>query len=195
MRLVQLMLGVFFFGVNTIVFAQGYQPDTGQIVLSGQISCIHPLNGNLSQVVVFNVNQGSGTLSNPDGTFAIKMAKADTIIFSTAEHQDYKYFLGADEEFKDHSIKVVMVTDAIWLETVTIIGAQSLEQFKRDVLALDLPPEKRELALPVVNRYARQVATGKGETDLVGPLTYLQHKFSRHNYMKQKAGNLKLPKE
>jgi predicted nuclease of predicted toxin-antitoxin system len=162
-----------------------------RITLSGNIHCIDPVNGSLSSVIVYNVTQGYGTSSNQDGTFAIEMSKSDTILFATAEHKDYLYSLSKDDEFIDHEIKVVMVTDVVWLNTVTIIGAQNLEKFRRDVLSLDIPPENQQLVLPLVNKYARQLATGDGETDLVGPLTYLQKKFNRHDMMKKKVEQVK----
>ncbi len=184
MRSIQFMLVMLWLVVGHASVAQDEEK---QILLSGHINCIDPLNGTMARVVVYNINQGLGTMSNEDGTFAIPMAKTDTILFSTAEHKDYRYFLPAGQAFEDHKIEVVMLTDAIWLNTVTIIGAESLEQFKRDVLALDPGQQDVELTLPLVNKYARQLSTGKGETDLVGPLTYLQNKFSRHYILKKKA--------
>jgi hypothetical protein len=177
--------------LSLIMVTARAQEAKDKITLSGNVHCIDPLNGSLSSVVVFNITQGYGTSSNLEGSFAIEMAKSDTILFSTAEHKDYLYSLTRDDEFKDHEIKVVMVTDVIWLKTVTIIGAQNLEQFRRDVLSLDVPPGNQQLALPLVSKYASQLSTGDGQTDLVGPLTYLQKKFNRHDSMKKKVEQVK----
>lgn len=171
-----------------MIKAQDTKKAKPMILLSGEISCIDPLNGKMSSVMVFNISQGFGVISNQDGSFAIKMARKDTVMFSTTEHKDFYYIIEADKDFIDHTIEVTMLTDAIWLDAVTIMGQQSLEEFKREILSLDLPNGDNTMALPVVNKYAKQLVTGDGETDLVGPLTYLQNKFDKYYKMKKKVG-------
>ncbi len=183
----QLLLVLLVVGFSlTPVAAQGSENDEPTITLSGKVNCVHPINGTLSLVIVFNKTQGYGAVSKQDGSFSIKMSKSDTIVFSTAEHQDYVYYLKENDDFKNHSIDVVMITDAVWLNAVTIMGTKNLEQFKQEILGLNMPEGNINLALPVVNKYAKQLSTGNGETDLVGPLTYLQHKFNRYYNIKKK---------
>ncbi len=170
----------------TIADAQNITGGASTITLSGKVNCIHPINGTLSLVIVFNKTQGYGAVSKQNGSFSIKMSKSDTIVFSTAQHQDYVYYLKEDNDFKNHSIDVVMITDAVWLNAVTIMGTKNLEQFKQEILSLNMPEGNINLALPVVNKYAKQLSTGDGETDLVGPLTYLQNKFNRYYNTKKK---------
>ena len=172
---------------STLIKAQDTMEKEPMILISGEVSCVDPLNGNLSSVMVYNISQGFGAITNQDGSFAIKMARNDTLMFSTAEHRDYYYLIEDDSDFKDHSIEVIMVTDAIWLEAVTIMGQKSLEEFKREILSMDIPQGNTELVLPVVNKYAKQLSTGAGETDLVGPLTYLHHKFDRYYKMRKRV--------
>jgi hypothetical protein len=171
----------------TLAIAQDVGNKEKTFELSGRINCINPINGTLSSVVIHNINKDIVTVSDEKGAFAIIMGEQDTIVFSTPEHLDYIYTLEDTEESKDHNIVVFMETDAIWLNTVTIIGLPSLERFKSEVLDLMLPSNQPDLALPVVNKYARQYASGDGETDLVGPLTYLQKKFSRYHRLKSKV--------
>ena len=167
--------------------AQRSATEAELIKLTGKISCYDPMNGTLASVVIYNINQGKGSISEEDGSFTIDMARTDTIVFSTAEHKDYSYVIEKDPDFIDHSIEVIMLTDAIWLDAVTIMGHQSLEQFKREILNLDIDSENSDLVLPIVSKYARQLSTGDGETDLFGPLTYLQNKFDRYYKMKRKV--------
>ena len=183
----QLLLLLLILGFSaTFVVAQSKKVEPAKITLAGKVNCVHPINGTLSLVIVFNKTQGYGSVSKQDGSFSIKMSKSDTIVFSTAEHQDYVYTIDHSKKFENQTINVVMVTDAIWLNTVTVIGTQSLEQFKNEILSMDIPPGNTNIALPVVSKYAKQLATGDGETDLIGPLTYLQDKFSKYNRMKNK---------
>lgn len=169
--------------------AQDFMKQEPTIQLNGKVRCIDPLNGALSAVLVFNISQGYGTMSSVDGSFSIKMAKTDTIVFSTAEHKDYYYFLDQEKKFENHAIEVIMLTDVVWLDAVTILGYQSLEEFKKEILSLDIPQGNRDLALPIINKYAKQLTTGDGEIDLVGPLTYLQNKFDRYYKMRRRVSN------
>lgn len=159
------------------------------ILLTGKVRCINPVNGALSSVLVFNISQGYGIMSSEDGSFSINMARKDSVVFSTAEHKDYYYSIKSEEAFEDKTIEVIMITDVVWLDVVTILGHQSLEQFKSEILSLDIPPGNRDLALPIINKYAKQLHTGDGETDLVGPLTYLQNKFDRYYKMRRQLSN------
>lgn len=172
---------------TTFVNALDRLPADPEILLGGKVNCIDPVNGALASVVVFNITKGYGTITRQDGGFNIYMTRKDTIVFSTAEHKDYYYMINNEQKFENHAIEVIMITDAIWLDAVTIMGYQSLEQFKKEILSLDIPQDNRDLALPIINKYARQLKTGDGETDLVGPLTYLQNKFVRYYKMRQRV--------
>ncbi len=157
------------------------------ITLRGQISCLKPERGFLSEVTVFNQGKQWGTLSNAEGLFSLQMGKNDTIVFSTALHQDYHYYLKSDIKFEDHSIDIMMEPDAIWLETVTIVGNQSLEEFKNEIMQLNhLENDEVNITSPVISKYARQLSTGEGELILVRPLTYLSEKFSRYQRLKSR---------
>ncbi len=79
-----------------------------------------------------------------------------------------------------------MEPDAIWLETVNIIGISSLEEFKMDVLNKEVNENHISVVKPDLHKYARELSTGKPEPILVGPLTYLQEKFSKQYRMKKK---------
>ncbi len=148
------------------------------IEISGRINCFDPLNGGLTAVSVYNISQHWGTVSDASGKYSIKMAKNDTIVFFTTEHKDYHYYLKKGDPFIDHEIDVYMETDAVWLEAVNIIGLSSLDEFKRDVLELEVTEDHVSLYLPTINKYAKQVADADEAPVLVGPLTYLQKKIS-----------------
>lgn len=168
----------------------GQETMTGKqslITLHGQVSCLKPERGLLPDVTVFNKNKEWGTLTYADGTFSVKMGKNDTIVFSTALHEDYHYYLKSDIKFEDHSIEITMEPDAIWLETVTILGNQSLEEFKNEIMQLNhLESSEVNITTPIISKYARQLSTGDGELLLVRPLTYLSQKFSRYQRLKSR---------
>lgn len=156
------------------------------ITLKGKVICTKPFRGALENVAVFNTSKNSGTLTDKEGKFALRMAQYDTVIFSTQQHKEYVYFLTKNETFTDKVLEVIMEPDTIWLDAVTVTGTRTLEQFKNEVLLLNITSDDNvSLALPVINRYAKQFSTGNGSLPLKGPLTYLTGKFSR-DYIRRK---------
>lgn len=173
-------------GLGMTVVAQDVTNNESLIVLRGQVSCLKPERGLLPDVTVFNQTKDWGVLTDVDGTFSLEMGRYDTIIFSTALHQDYIYYLKSDSEFADHSLEITMEPDAIWLETVTIVGNQTLEEFKKEIFELGtFADDEVSITTPVISKYAKQLATGDGELVLVGPLTYLSKKFGRYHRVKK----------
>ncbi len=149
------------------------------IILSGNITCEDPVKGPLQDVHVFNKNKNLGTLSDENGNFKIEMGKNDTILFSTIQHVENSYILSDDHSFTDHSVDILMYQDTVWLDAVTIYGYLRMEEFKKEILSLDLPRDDISIAMPILDRYANQRATGQGKTILYGPLTTLLNKINR----------------
>ncbi|HRJ29810.1 MAG TPA: hypothetical protein PLV21_03680 [Cyclobacteriaceae bacterium] len=67
-------------------------------LLRGNVSCRKPTAGPLLDVTVFNISRDLGTMSDSSGNFLIKMAKGDTIIFSTPLHKDYIFYLSEEDK-------------------------------------------------------------------------------------------------
>lgn len=171
--------------------ARPIEEEDNFIIVSGIVNCVDPINGRLALVSVYNISRNWGTFTGVNGEFKIKMAKYDTIIFFTEAHKDFYYVLKPGEAFKDHSISVYLETDAIWLETVNIIGLSSLEEFKLDVLTMQVAENSISIIRPDLNKYAKERLTGKPVPVLIGPLSYLQQKFSKQNQMRKKIQSFK----
>lgn len=177
--------------MSNVVFTQIVEAQTGYseddlIMISGKVNCAEPFNRGLTFVSIYNTSKGWGTISDTEGGFKIKMGKYDTIVFFTAEHKDSHYFLKSGDEFKNHTIAVYMETDAVWLEAVNIIGMRSLDEFKIDVLNMEVTEDNIFIAGPDLNKYAKELTTGKPAPVLLGPLTYLMEKFRVQNLRKRK---------
>ncbi len=151
-----------------------------EITLSGIISCDNSLKDPLSAVHVFNKNTKKGTLTDKNGEFSISMRKQDTIIFSTVEHVEKMYTVEKGESFDNKRIEITLEEDTIWLDAVTVMGFKRLEDFKQEILQMKLPDDDVSLALPTVDKYARQNYTGDGQYEIRGPLTYLLKKIHRY---------------
>lgn len=155
--------------------------------LRGNVSCRWPTVGPLPDVTVFNISRDRGVISDTLGNFSIKMAKGDTIVFSTVQHRDYIYYLQENDQPGDRFIEIEMEPDTTWLETVTIIGNQSLEEFEREIMLLEISTDDRvDVVLPVVSKYSKQLSSGDGAFVLKGPLTYLGNKFRMYYKTRKK---------
>jgi hypothetical protein len=174
-----------------VVFAFELKAESGLgednlITIKGTVHCVDPLNGTLALVSIYNTSKEWGTVSGPNGEFEIRMGKKDTIVFFTEAHKEYQYFLTSTDEVEDQSIDVLMEPDAIWLETVDIIGISTLEELRMDVLNMVVAENEISIAKPYLHKYAKELSTGKPAPVLMGPLTYLQEKFSKQYKMNKK---------
>ncbi|HRK52743.1 MAG TPA: hypothetical protein PK185_02445 [Cyclobacteriaceae bacterium] len=161
------------------------------IELRGHVNCLVPERGVLPDVVIFNLNKNWGTLTNAEGNFSIRMAASDTILLSTPLHQDYKYYLNDLKTMEDHTIEITMQPDAIWLETVNVLGYLRIENFKNEILNLDSEVDNPEVITPILDKYTKQRETGDGSFEIKGPINYLGSKFSKYARIKRqiKKGN------
>jgi len=155
------------------------------IELRGHVNCLVPERGVLPDVVIFNLNKNWGTLTNAEGNFSIRMAASDTILLSTPLHQDYKYYLNDLKTMEDHTIEITMQPDAIWLETVNVLGYLRIENFKNEILNLDSEVDNPEVITPILDKYTKQRETGDGSFEIKGPINYLGSKFGKYARMKR----------
>ncbi|SMG22964.1 CarboxypepD_reg-like domain-containing protein [Marivirga sericea] len=175
----RMIITLFLFVVITLVT----KAQKSEITLSGIISCDNSLNEPLSAVHVFNKNTKKGTLTDKNGEFSISMKKQDTIIFSTVQHVEKIYTIEKGKSFDNKHIEITLEEDTVWLEAVTVMGFKRLEDFKQQILQMKLPDDDVSLALPTVDKYAKQNYTGDGQYEIRGPLTYLLNKI--HTYGKR----------
>ena len=167
--------------------AEGELGEDNLITIKGTVHCIDPINGTLESVSIININKEWGTITGTKGEFEIRMGLSDTIIFFTEAHQDYYYFLDEKQEFVDHNVSVFMEPDAIWMQTIEIIGISNLEEFKMEVLKMKIPQDEYSVIDPDLNKYAKEQVTGKPMPVLIGPLTYLSEKFLKQHRIIQRA--------
>jgi hypothetical protein len=169
---VLLIISIFFF--NDLK-----SQDQPVVIISGIVSCNDSSIGILENVNIFNKQSNRGTITNNEGEFEIEMGKNDTLLFSTIQHKEEIFTFPQNEEFTDKNIQVVMTLDTVILDVITVMGVKSFEAFKQELLQLKLEDNDISLALPVVDKYAKQHATGVGAYEIKGPLTYVLNKFQR----------------
>lgn len=167
---------------STVSFAQ----NDPVVTINGVIFCEDSIMGTLPDVTVYNVTRQTGTISNSNGEFSIKMSRNDTLIFSTVQHSDTYFFFKETEAFEDRTITVPMEMDNIYIDVVSVMGKGNYEAFKQELLNLKLPDNDPNMVLPIVNRYAEEYATGEGEIKIKGPLTYLSNKIRAYKKSRTK---------
>ena len=151
--------------------------NTKTVTISGIVFCEDSIMGTLSDVNIFNQNRSTGSITNESGEFSIQIGQNDTLIFSTVQHEDELFYFKENEPFEDMVISVPMKMDIIWVDVVSVIGKGNYEEFKRELLGMDMPDYNPSMALPIVNRYAEEYSTGEGAIKIHGPLTYLSKKI------------------
>jgi len=161
--------------------------NTDLITISGNITCEDPVKGPLQAVHIYNRNRNLGTLSDNEGNFIIQMGKNDTIWFSTVQHIENYYTFNSDDGFEDQTIDIFMYQDTVWLNAVAIYGYLTMEEFKNEILSLNLPEDDISVAMPILDKYANQRATGEGKTILYGPLTATFYKMNRIPRLKKQG--------
>lgn len=175
-------------GINSIK-AQGSDEVR---MLTGIVLCSEDSVMYLENVTIYNKRNGSGTTTDKNGHFEIDMIQTDTIVFSTVQHREQYFFLDHASSFPEQGIEIQMRQDTVYLEVVSIIGFNKYQQFKEELLQLDLSDEDVDMHLPLINKYARQYATEVQAYELKGPLTYLGkkiRKISRRKRYKYKYKN------
>lgn len=148
------------------------------ITLSGTIISKEEHKKAIPFVNVYNKSTKEGTISDTEGQFSIQIGKNDTILFSTVQHIEQEYYIKEGEFFHDKNIVIDLHQDTIWLKTVSVMGFKEYDEFKKEVIALKLPHENISYAMPTINKYAKQHATGEGAIELKEPLTYLLEKMN-----------------
>jgi len=148
-----------------------------EITLSGTIISKEEHKKAIPFVSVYNTTSKSGTVSNTEGEFSIKMGANDTILFSTVQHIEQKYYIKDGEFFHDKNITIDLHQDTVWLKAVSVMGFQEYGEFKEEVVAMDMQTKSLSYAMPTIDKYAKQNATGEGAIELTEPLTYLFQKM------------------
>ncbi|HNP94031.1 MAG TPA: hypothetical protein PKJ63_00335 [Cyclobacteriaceae bacterium] len=174
--------------------AAQHKPSESAITVSGNVICLKPTRGALSEVIVLNKQTNRGVLTGEGGHFSIKMTRGDTLVFTTPFHEDSYYVIPYNESLANHTIEIVMEPDPISQDAVIRLGPQNLNAFKREIIDLQLQDDAPDIALPVVGKYAGKhtahLATGEGALTVSGPLSHLASRISRHDRLKKQINEV-----
>lgn len=95
----------------------------------------------LPYVKVVIKGTGRGTFTDETGFFSIAILKTDTLAFSTLGYAPRTYYLKQADRYKEELTTAILMDPVSYqLDAVTVRGL-TLEAFKREFLALQLPDE------------------------------------------------------
>lgn len=161
------------------------------IQLSGQVLSLDSLKP-ITDVNIINKNSGFGTSSDSKGLFIIKIHKTDTIVFSAVGYEKYSFYLDASSQANNPTIQVMMVPTSYELKEVVVRPYKSLEDFKKEFLALELP-ENPDLQLPQISEIkvsGSVVLPPGGGVAVVGPFSALYDRFGKKGKEQRKLQSL-----
>ncbi|MDQ3534667.1 MAG: carboxypeptidase-like regulatory domain-containing protein [Bacteroidota bacterium] len=131
----------------------------------------------LPLVTVYNITKKSGVTSDYSGKFSIKFQPGDSIIFQSLgfENLVWSTFIVSSEELYE---TIRMQQKTYELKSVDVTAFRTAEDFKKHILAMDMPEEKK-LEIPGLNMVRPEDFSGEGKIVISGPISFLYDKFSR----------------
>jgi len=144
-------------------------------------------------VTVTNKRSRFGTISAENGYFSIYAQRGDTLEFAAVNLQPALYVVPQYYASDRLAVRAVLSTRTYQLDEV-VVRPYTEKQFKKDLLALQLPDTDPDLQLPRIPRLATpsgvaQGGNGVGVT-LGGPITALYNAFSREAKSRRKLAQL-----
>lgn len=136
------------FSLETYAQVHSEKADSELLQLSGEI--ISKGDGEiLSFVHILNQNTKKGTISDLDGKFQIPLSKHDTIIFSAVGYKNYYLtFSDYDLESNHYFIQILLDPTFYELSPVVIFPFKDEENFKQDILNLELTDNQPKIIIP-----------------------------------------------
>lgn len=183
------LLWISIFGI-TAIFLYPPQLLMAQVKVTGKI--IEEQSGEpVPFVHIYKKNTLQGTVSDDLGRFTVTISRIDTLIFSAVGYEKYEFVPDPLGKGVQQDVIIRMVVKSYELDPVNVNAYQSLEEFKRDILQLDLPKESKGFELNIPRGYTLP-PTGPGDINqnpsvsMGGPFSALYNKFSREAKEKKK---------
>jgi hypothetical protein len=146
-------------------------------------------------VHVYTASLRHGTISDATGQFTLSFTKPDTLIFSSVGYELQRLAFTTDDKGGFRAVKIHLHPKTYQLEPVQVTAYPSIEQFKHDVLNLELAvKEEFKLNIP---KGARLPPEGPGDVNLNpslsigGPVSALYNAFGREARERKKLEALR----
>ena len=142
-------------------------------------------------VHIYTKTSKQGTTTDERGHFAIIIDRADTLIFSSVGFDKYRLHLKSDDARSVYHVIIEMNSKTYELEPVVVNAYMSFDEFKKEVLDLNMPAEKNEFSLNIPKGYKLPPENGDGSIlnpsiKMKGPVSALYDLFSKEGKERDK---------
>jgi len=142
-------------------------------------------------VHIYTKTSKQGTTTDERGHFAIIIDRADTLIFSSVGFDKYSLRLKDDDARSVYHVIIEMDSKTYELEPVIVNSYMSFDEFKKEILDLNMPTLKDEFSLNIPPGYTLPPEGGDGSmlnpsVKMKGPMTALYDAFSKEGKEKRK---------
>lgn len=146
-------------------------------------------------VHVYTTTYSHGTVADHQGRFLVVLEKTDTLAFSSVGYEIQHFYVDPSEEKTFYEVRIRLIPKVYELDPVSVTAIPSIEQFKQDVLKMEIAREEKiELNIPKGYRLPPE---GPADVNmnpsigLMGPVSALYNVFSREAKEKKKLKNLR----
>ncbi len=142
-----------------------------------------------SFVTVTNKRSLFRTISAENGYFALYAQRGDTLEFSAVNLEPSFFVVPTYYVSHQLAVRVILQTKTYQLNEI-VVRPYTEKQFKKDVLALQLPENEPDIQLPKIPKLATPSGVAQNGTGIgiavSGPLTKLYDAFSKEGKSKRK---------
>ncbi|HEX5171097.1 MAG TPA: carboxypeptidase-like regulatory domain-containing protein [Cyclobacteriaceae bacterium] len=135
-------------------------------------------------VHIYTKSWEKGTVTDDRGHFAIIIDRSDTLIFSSVGFDKYRFRIKSDDNRSIYHVVIEMNSKTYELEPVVVHAYMSFDEFKQQILDLNIPTEKEEYSLNIPRGYKLPPEGGDGSmlnpsVKIKGPISALVDVFSK----------------
>lgn len=135
----------------------------------------------------------AATTSDEKGKFEIVIAPSDTIVFSAIGFHTYLFSLNQKEIRSYYEVVIELDFKTYELEPVKVTAYKDLDQFKKEILDLNIPSKEKEFSVSIPkgarvedNHPSLNNNTMGGGVTIQGPITAIYNAFSKEGKEKRR---------
>lgn len=169
---------IFIISLFACSFSMAQIIDSEPIQLSGQVINQEDKTP-VPYVLIYNQNTQKGTSSDSLGYFSIRINPQDSIVFSSMGFEKHVFVLKSPPAASETEVLIKLNIKTYELSSVDIFAFKTEEEFKKYILAMEIP-EEESLDIPGLEyRGPARPAGAGGGLVISGPISFLSSNFSR----------------
>jgi hypothetical protein len=148
-------------------------------------------------VHIYTKSWEKGTTTDERGHFSIIIDRSDTLIFSSVGFDKYRFRVLSDDARSVYHVVIEMDSKTYQLEPVVVHAYMSFDEFKQQILEMNIENEKEEFSLNIPPGYKLPPESGDGSmlnpsVKIKGPVSALYEVFGKEGKERRKLERLRL---